>query len=334
MNKRIFLFSIRFVIIILVVIIFYFLMKNSLIAYVHDKNDVNESFENYNNPFKYKASNTRILYRNVGELPWNRHSINSSIPYDVKVVRQAQKAYYYEFDNNTYDKKLKEVFKSKCEELIIAVEGTNWSKWKNPKTLKDDSEISKILRYYNIVFDHISNQLNTSNIMTLPENRNNRKIQIVHDILNRYRLNLDNTLYYMFDIEMILYREGKLQGKHIKLVAITNGIKVNVILSRIVGVVNEDNIVLYPYVANDAMEDINDFEVFIPEGKSMKDTENKITDYDTLDKMKDDTVYSEIEDIMYKKLLDEYNAEDVDISNNNYKPKKEELVKHVKKCFT
>jgi hypothetical protein len=36
---------------------------------------------------------------------------------------------------------------------------------------------------------------------------------------------------------------------------------------------------------------------------------------------------SEIEAIMYKKLLEENIPEDVDISNNNFTPKAEEMVK-------
>jgi len=36
---------------------------------------------------------------------------------------------------------------------------------------------------------------------------------------------------------------------------------------------------------------------------------------------------SEIETIMYKKLLEENIPEDVDISNNNFTPKSDELVK-------
>jgi len=38
------------------------------------------------------------MYENTGQLPWNRHKINSSIPYDVTVKNEVNKAYYYEFD--------------------------------------------------------------------------------------------------------------------------------------------------------------------------------------------------------------------------------------------
>ena len=115
--------------------------------------------------------------------------------------------------------------------------------------------------------------------MELPGEDKKQKIQVVHDIMLRYRTHNTYPSYYMFDIDMILYRAGKFQGKHIKLVAITNGTTVNIILAKIVGVVSEDNIVIYPYSSYD------------------------------------------------KKLLEENIPEDVDISNNNFTPKAEELVK-------
>jgi hypothetical protein len=310
-----------------VFLIFYVIFRSSIVHYIKDENI--DTFVNYDNKFKYKPSNTRILYRNVGELPWNRHTINSSIPYDIRVQQGAEKAYYYEFDNKKYNENLKEVFKSNCEELIIAVEGTNWSNWKNPKAVKDQREIDRLLRYYNVLFNVIDKKLNESHEMNLPGNQTNKKIQIVHDLVNRYRVNLDNDPFYMFDMDLILYREGKLQGKHVKIVAITNGFQTNIILTRIVGVVNEDNIVLHPYVGNDSMDKF-DFEVFIPEGNVSKERENRMTEWDTADRMKDENVYSEIENIIYKKLLENHNTEDDDISNNNYKPKKGELVKRDK----
>ena len=101
----------------------------------------------YNNQSKYKPYNIRLMYENTGEYPWNRHSINSSIPYDVNIKREAGNVYYYEFDNETFNDKLKEVFKSKCEELIIAVEGSEWNAWRNPKILRDTGEKNKLKSY-------------------------------------------------------------------------------------------------------------------------------------------------------------------------------------------
>jgi hypothetical protein len=317
MNKI--LLTIKIITIVLVVIIFYVVMHKNMVYIVRD------DFVDYNNQFKYKPANTRIQYTNVGDLPWNRHSISSSIPYDVKVKAEVENAYYYEYDNKSYNEKLKAAFKSNCQELIIATDGSRWSKWLNPKNIKDDDEINKVVDYYNKIFKFIALTLNASKELELPSYDDKKEIQIVHDILLRVRYNLDDLSYYMFNIDMILYRESKLQGKHVKFVAVTNGVNVNIILARIIGVVSEDNIALHPYTAVDNSNKL-DFDIFIPIKASEIDAETKNSKENTF-QVKDEYVDSEIETILYKKLLDEYNEEDVDIMNNNYIPKKEELVK-------
>ena len=97
---------------IIIVIIMYFIVIQKYIN--SDKTvenfNMNESTIRYNNLFKYKPSNARIMYNNTGELPWNRHIINSSIPYDIDIKPEAQNVYYYEFDNKTYAEKLKKLF--------------------------------------------------------------------------------------------------------------------------------------------------------------------------------------------------------------------------------
>lgn len=277
----------------------------------------------YENQFKYKPYNIRLMYENTGEYPWNRHTINSSIPYDVNIKKEAVNVYYFEFDNKTYNEKLKEVFKSNCEELIIAVEGSEWNNWQNPKILRENSEKNKLKNYYDKIFDFAIKRLNT-NIMDLPGEDKKQKIQIVHDIMLRYRKHKSYPEYYMFDIDMILYRAGKFQGKHVKVVAITNSVKINIILVRVVGVVSEDNIVIYPYTSYDKLN-ITDYQQFIPSKYGTVESDTKNSSENTFN-MSDTYMNSEIENIMYKKLLEENIPEDVDISNNNFTPKPGELV--------
>jgi hypothetical protein len=230
------------------------------------------------------------------------------VPYDVNI--SAENVFYYEFDNDTYNKKLKEIFESSCEELIIATEGNKWTKWMNPKT-KDMKEQSKLTTYYNIILSIIHKKLNSSKIMHLTGDKPQKEIQIVHDLMKRYRQNITDKEYYLFDIELICYREGKFHGKHIKLYVVSNGKRVNVIAMKIIGVISEDNIVLYPYVGSDTLNNIG-FDIFIPEG-------------DILDKKKNlgDTIIAEnmdleIENIMYKKLVEDYDSEDTDVKNITY----------------
>ena len=311
MNNIIKIISILLILLIFVIVIYQYLSIDSNIEkFNQDTGDIN-----YENKFKYKPYNIRLMYENTGEYPWNRHTINSSIPYDVNIKKEAVNVYYYEFDNKTFNNKLKQVFKSNCEELIIAVEGSEWNNWINPKTLKDIDEKNKLKSYYDKIFEFAIKRLN-SPIMNLPGEDKKQKIQIVHDIMLRYRKHKLYPLYFMFDIDMILYRAGKFQGKHIKLVAITNGTTINVILANIVGVVSEDNIVIYPYTSYDKLN-ITDYHQFIPLKYGTVENDTKNSSENTFN-ISDKYMNSEIESIMYKKLLEENIPEDVDISNNNF----------------
>lgn len=278
-------------------------------------------FEVKSEPFtdsKYKPANTRIAYYNIGDYPWNRHTISSSIPYDIKLKDNNDIMPYYEFDNDTYNKKLKEVFNSSNEELIIAMEGTEWSHWNNPKKIANTEEINKLIAYYELILSVIYERLQNNNIFDISSN--DSKIQIVHDLMKRYKYNINNREYNLFDVELILYRDGKVQGKHVKLFAITDGKKVHIIAIRVIGVISEDNIMLFPYVANDTMNSIG-FDIFIPEGQF-----NTITNHN-IDSINDSHVKGEIEDIMYKKLLENYDYEESDISNNSYNPEKKIILR-------
>ena len=316
MNFNIIINIIKIISTLLIILIFniiiyqYLSINNNIEKFNQDTGDIN-----YENKFKYKPYNIRLMYENTGEYPWNRHTINSSIPYDVNIKKEAVNVYYYEFDNKTFNNKLKEIFKSNCEELIIAVEGSEWNKWENPKTIKDNNEKNKLKSYYDKIFDFAVKRLN-SEIMNLPGEDKKQKIQIVHDIMLRYRKHKSYPLYYMFDIDMILYRAGKFQGKHIKLVVITNGIHINVILVKIIGVVSEDTIVIYPYTSYDKLN-ITDYQQFIPLKYGTVENDTKNSSENTFN-ISDKYMNSEIESIMYKKLLEENIPEDVDISNNNF----------------
>ena len=314
---------------IFIIIIIYFLVINRYLINDMGNDKRLEKFSmkdaniHYNNKFKYMPSNTRIMYENTGTYPWNRHIINSSIPYDVNVKKEAINVYYYEYDNNTYNEKLKEVFKNSCEELIIAVEGNKWGKWQNPKLLKNENKINILLKYYQGIYDFIYDKLNTSNIMDLPGENIKNNIQIVHDIMNNYRQHSEYPEYYMFDIDLILYRAGKFQGKHIKTIAITNGNIINIILIKIIGVISEDNIVIHPSKGYD-INNNNEFNQFVPMKYGMIDNDTKNSRKNTFN-ISDNYLDKELEDIMYKKLLEENIPEDVDISNNNFIASKAEI---------
>ena len=176
----------------------------------------------------------------------------------------------------------------------------------------------------------LNKKLNTD-IMDLSGEDKKQRIQIVHDILLRYRTHKKYPSYYMFDIDMILYRSGKFQGKHVKLVVVTNNEKINIILVKIVGVVSEDNIVIYPYTSYDKLN-ITEYQPFVPSKYGTIESETINSSKNTFN-VSDTYMNTEIETIMYKKLLEENIPEDIDISNNNFTPTPEQLVKHNKCLF-
>lgn len=320
MKKKITITIIRSIIIILLLIIFFFVMRNLIMSDIVLDSD---QYTNYDNDFEYKPSNTRILYNNVGMYPWDKHTISSSIPYDIKIKKELENVYYYEYDNETYNNKLKELFNSKREDVIIATDGTKWSKWINPKKETNEDVKKNLVKYYEVIFNTFYKILNDSITMDLPGDDEKKKIQIVHDLMKRYKRNEDDKDYLLFEIEMILYREGKLQGKHIKIIAVSNSRDVHIIDVRIVGVVSEDNIVIYPYVGNDTTNN-NSFDIFVPEDR-IHTYSNKIQNHEL--NVFDKNVNMQIDDIIYKRIINDYNYEDEDISNNNFIPEKKDVLK-------
>lgn len=280
----------------------------------------------------FKAFNTRINYRNTGLYPWDRHFIYNSLPNDITMKYDT--AYYYEFGNDEYELRLRNIFNNDCKKLIVAVEGTNWSPWMNPRCIISSSEnscnngISKdlIVEYYNKVFTFISNKINDSNSLMLPDDLlsgKKVKIQIVHDILKRYRFNINQKDYMMIDIEMILYRENKQHGKHVKFYVITNGIDINIIVVKILGLVAEEQIAMHPVLAKDAYDDLNkDFSIFIPEGfkenKIKLEYDKNTTNYNEIYEGTEKLTDSLLEEQLYNKLEENYNAELVDNKKINY----------------
>ena len=184
---------------------------------------------------------------------------------------------------------------------------------------------SKLVSYYNNILEFITKKLNEDGIMDLPGSDEKRDIQVVHDIMLRYRTSIENDSYIMFDVDMILYRAGKFQGKHVKMVVVSNGYTINIIMVKVIGVVSEDKIVLHPYRAYDIMNK-NKFNQYVPMKYGTIDSDVKNSQNNTFE-VSDDYMNKEIENILYKKLLEENIPEDIDVSNNNYIPQKGEIIK-------
>uniref|UniRef100_A0A6C0KSX8 Uncharacterized protein n=1 Tax=viral metagenome TaxID=1070528 RepID=A0A6C0KSX8_9ZZZZ len=216
--------------------------------------------------FSVVGYNDTITYVNVNDDATGRAHIQDSIMINDDV--KYKKAFYYEYDNKTYEKKLKQIF---IKDNNPCFNENDWYTYGNtpanaPGNTGDAALLEKqpdILLAYDNCINEFKNELNNTTdmtgtaIMLLPD-KNKVPIQVVHDVLLRYRKNKKPQLKhtYSFDIELILYRQSKYQGKHIGTRVIYDNDKnsLNVANIAILGVVSEDSIGMFPVVANNPFD--------------------------------------------------------------------------------
>jgi hypothetical protein len=224
-------------------------------------------------------------YTNTNEYSWERNNIKSSLPYDI--ILKNNKNTYYDYGNDELDEKFNKIFNIDNDKIIKTIEGIEWSKWILASTSKNkyilDNYFNKFLIYFKMII--------TSEYFDLPND--DRKYIIKEQILKRYKsTNDDNTL--LLDIELLIYRNNKPLARHLKILVITNGIYNNVIMAKVIGVINECSL-SKEYETLDE----NNYQKFEPEFKYKYDMNSFI--YDTNEKL----VHSAIEYNLYNKLLKE-----------------------------
>ena len=165
-------------------------------------------------------SNEKQQMKNLSDNIEDRHPIYS-LPYDIDMEDKYKKAYYYEKNNKEYQDDLISLL-TNCLKGIPTFENQPWEKTIN----------SHVKGFYNIAYQNILKRLNTKNI------------QIVHDILKQYKNNGDNS--YLLDIDMILYEDNKIHGKHVNFIVFTDYNNTIVKYVNVVGIVPEDRIFIHP----------------------------------------------------------------------------------------
>lgn len=205
---------------------------------------INEKFSN-SDILEYNAD---IQYENNGIF---HHPMNPSLPINLHV--KYNNAYYYEYDNAKYLEGLKKQLNITPESH--QAQAIRKKTWNPPQTLTQ-STAQNILDAYASCLQTFLTILNngigtSSNALTLPGSNplTTQNIQIVHDILIHYEIPIANdTNMYLFDIEMLLYRESKFQGKHIGVRCLFNSQtkELDVTSIGIIGEVSEDQIGLFP----------------------------------------------------------------------------------------
>lgn len=172
--------------------------------------------------------NSSIQLSNNSDDMKDRHPIDS-IPYDIDLKDRYKKAYYYELNNDDYLAFLKAYFSTCMDGLkdftnIIDSTDVEWT--------TDLTDIASVKGFYDQGYQYLSNRFDK------------KDIKIVHDVLNKYK-KLDNNKV-LFDIDLILYRHGKINGKHVNMVLLKDFTKTIVIDVSIKGIVGEDKIYMHP----------------------------------------------------------------------------------------
>ena len=173
-------------------------------------------FEYFITPYNYKTN-----LANKSNALIDRHPIDS-INTDVS---SPINSYYYEFSNTQYLEILNDMFKPSNPEKYILLRNIEWNS-------DIDESITPI---YNKAYLFISNTISKFT----PD------VQIVHDILKQFKANKDSQ-EYLLDIDMILYRNYKLNGKHVNFLVYVGHSTEKMIDIEIKGIVGEDKIGFHP----------------------------------------------------------------------------------------
>jgi hypothetical protein len=235
-------------------------MGNSEQLLTISNNDIYDAKKSPLDPIgdKIIASNDDLEYINNGTKPWEHHDVQRSIPDDPKV--KYTNAYYYEFDNKTYLQNLKIALIVPCDLLADAVLTSNWSDEIDPSIENNATNAAnatnEITDAYNNCMKYIDTQINTNESMVLPSDIQltvRTKIQLVHDIFKSYKVHKTSKSMYLINMQLILYRQSKYNGKHIDVTCTAkkkdgNIWIIHVVAVRILGIVAEEDIGLYPVV--------------------------------------------------------------------------------------
>lgn len=237
----------------LLTVIISFVATFSFIYYYKNNND------NVNAADKFFAypSNADFKQINSNSDATGRAPMQDSVSMSTHV--KYRNAYYYEYDNGEYLDGLNSIFNVGA----YTYNPSEWNTYKlgasgsvdlDPATTHVPPDV--LIAYDNCIntFTQLLNR-DHNNALLLPDT-NFIPIQVVHDVLRTYGMHKTIKNYYLFDIEAILYRQSKYQGKHIGMrVTYNNDTNtLNVIQIGIIGVVAEDKIGMFPVVAQNPFD--------------------------------------------------------------------------------
>jgi hypothetical protein len=236
----------------------------------------------------------------------NKYVIDSHPSNDLNFVNSNNDS--YEYNDSMFKEKLYKILEinNNLKILFKITENIKWSIWKNPDKC-NEIIYKKFIKFLNII---------------LKENSLNN----IYHTLNKYKVNINNSNNLLFNIDLLLYRNNKIHGKHVNLILYYNNDKFYIIYLNIIGSVNQ-----YDIINNTFLKDINyDNVVSYHNKKSILDDCNKTCDNQT--DISDTYVDNKISDILIKKInTPYYNKNDIKSILKNKKYNDDQL--YVKNFF-
>jgi hypothetical protein len=225
-------------------------------------------------------------YINTEIIPLEYNQIYSSIPYDIKLKNE--NSAFYDYGNDELNEKFAKIFDINNDKLIKYAEGVEWTKW---KLVNETNYSNKLDSYSNLIINEFNKNLDNPQLKL----KNNPNFKLIKNKLNRFKTSTDDSDIVLMDIDIIIYRQNRPLARHIKIVAVSNGIYVNFLFIKVIGVINECNLneTLIPFDLNN--KDL--YTEFVNDKYILYDLNSFI--YDTNDRL----VNSSIQSQLYYKLL-------------------------------
>ena len=205
-------------IIVCILYIIFFLLSSKLLIVKFDilniiKKDDDDIIDIYDN---VKNDNKPLYYINSipsGNLNTN---INNKITSDN----------LYEYDDKNYKDILYNILDINDDiNTTFKIRKIKWSNWIDP-----DYDNNKLINNYNTFIKYLEKIFGE------------KKKIIKYNIFKKYKYNKENNNITLFDIDLLLYRDKKLFGKHINLNVYYDQKKYSIIYLKVIGNVNEYDI--------------------------------------------------------------------------------------------
>lgn len=261
----------------------------------------------FDNCLLQKFTNNFIYYNGINNYEYKPLYFIDSIPSNDLSYHNSS-MYNIEYNNDDYKKKLYDIFNvyNNLDILLKITDLINWSEWIDP-TQNIYKLYEKFLNYFNKTIEEYD-------------------ITNIHSIFKYFKVNLNNEKNLLFNVDILLYRDCKIYGKHINLIFYYNNDNFYIINMTIIG-----NVLEYDIKNNDFLKDIN-LENNVNHRNKHIIPKLSCNNCDTEETIKDSYIDNEIERILVDRLdNDYYSKNEIDLINKNkkYNINQEYVKKHL-----